>query len=431
MIKRKDWEMRSLKTAALLAAAALTLTACGSGGGDDAASDGKTKLRFSYWGSDSRQKMTEQVIAAFEKKNPTIDVVGEFSDWPSYYESLATKVAANDAPDVMTLEIRGLSEYAGRGALADLTGKVNTADLDQGVLPAGQVDGKQYAIPTGVNVFAVLANKATIEKAGEKMPDDKTWTWDEYIELSSKITKGGDGSVYGTEYTFNPAYLTIFAAQRGESFYNNGKIGITPETLKAWWANFDKLIKEKGSPDAAKMAETAAAGQEQSLIATNKGGFGMWWTNQLGAMAKSSGQELTLLRLPKAPDAQKSGLFLQPAMHWTVSSKTEHPAEAQKFVDFLLNDPEAGAILLSDRGLPINSKVLAAIKDKLPPADTQSLEFIESIKSELDSVVVPPKGGGKMEDIIRRYSEAVTSGQQTPDEAATKLLEEANAAIAG
>ncbi|GII04403.1 ABC transporter substrate-binding protein [Planobispora takensis] len=423
--------MRSLKTVAALAVAALTLTACGSGGGDGEAADGKVKLRFSYWGADSRQKLTEQAIAAFEKKNPNIDVVGEFSDWASYYESLATKVAANDAPDVMTLEIRGLSEYAGRGALTDLSGKVNTADLDQGVLPSGQVEGKQYALPTGVNVFAVLANKATIEKAGEKMPDDATWTWDDYIELSSKITKGGGGSIYGTEYTFNPAYLTIFAAQRGEQFYNNGKIGITPETLKAWWANFDKLIKTKGSPDAAKMAETAAAGQEQSLIATNTGGFGMWWTNQLGAMTKSSGQELTLLRLPKSPDAQKSGLFLQPAMHWTISSKTEHPAEAQKFVDFLLNDPEAGAILLSDRGLPINSKVLASIKDKLPPADQQTLTFIDSIKGDLDQVVVPPKGGGKMEDIIRRYSEAVTSGQQSPDEAATKLLEEANAAISG
>ncbi|MBG0813714.1 ABC transporter substrate-binding protein [Planomonospora sp. ID82291] len=425
--------MRSLKTAALLAVAALTLTACGSGDGGDAASDGKVKLRFSYWGSDSRQKMTEQAIAAFEKKNPTIDVVGEFSDWQSYYESLATKVAAGDAPDVMTLEIRGLAEYAGRGALTDLAGKVNTADLDQSILPAGQVDGKQYAIPTGVNVFAMLASKSILDKAGQELPDDKTWTWDDYIKLSAKISEAGKGEYYGTEYTSNnPAYLTIFAAQRGEKFYDNGKIGLTPDTLKAWWANFTNLIETKGSPDASKMNEIIAAGQEQSLIATNKGAFGMWWSNQLGAMVKSSGQEdLSLLRLPKTADAQSGGLFLQPAMHWTISSKTEHPAEAQKFVDFLLNDPEAGGILLSDRGLPINSKVLAAIKDKLPPADQKSLAFIDSVKSELTPVIVPPKGGSKMEDIIKRYTEAVTAGQQTPDEAATKFLEEANAAISG
>nr|BFE82455.1 hypothetical protein GCM10020093_050560 [Planobispora longispora] len=209
--------MRSLKTVALLAAAALTLTACGGGDGGEAAGDGKVKLRFSYWGSDARQKLTEQAIAAFEKKNPNIDVVGEFSDWPSYYESLATKVAANDAPDVMTLEIRGLAEYSSRGALADLTGKVNVADLDQTVLATGSFDGKQYAIPTGVNVFAMFVNKPVLDKAGEKLPDDTSWTWDDYVKLSEKITKAGDGSTFGTEYTFNQVYLSMFAAQRGRS----------------------------------------------------------------------------------------------------------------------------------------------------------------------------------------------------------------------
>ena len=99
-------------------------------------------LVFSYWGSDARQKLTEEAIKKFEEKNPTIDVEGDFSDWDSYYEKLATKVAANDAPDVMTIEIRGLSEYAGRGTLADLSGKVNTADLDQQVL-ASRPDRRQ------------------------------------------------------------------------------------------------------------------------------------------------------------------------------------------------------------------------------------------------------------------------------------------------
>ncbi len=423
--------MRSLKMAALLTVAAMALTACGSGGGDDAA-DGKVKIRFSYWGSDSRQKLTEEVIAAFEKKNPDIDVVGEFSDWQSYYESLATKVAAGDAPDVMTLEIRGLAEYAGRGAIADLTGKVDTAALDQDALAAGQVDGKQYAIPTGVNVFAMYANKSVLEKAGVELPDDKTWTWDDYIKLSAEISKAGKGEYYGTEYTSNnPTYPTIYAAQRGEKLYDNGKIGITADTLKAWWGNFLTMIETKASPDAAKMNEIIAAGVEQSLIGTNKGAFGMWWSNQLGTLAKVSGSELAMLRMPKLESGGSNGMFLQPAMHWTISSKTGHPAEAQKFVEFLINDPEAGGILLSDRGLPINSKVLEAIKGKLTPADQQSLEFIDEVKSELSAAVVPPKGASKMEDVIKRYTEAVTAGQMTPDEAAGKFLEEANAAISG
>src|SRR5690606_38298209 len=138
---------RKTMWAAVLSAVALTASACGSGsggGGEDAGGGDKVTIPFAYWGRDARQKLTEEAIKKFEEKNPTIDVEGDFANWDSYYEKLATKVAANDAPDVLSIEIRGLSEYAGRGALMDLAGKVPTADLDQQVLSSGQIDGKQF-----------------------------------------------------------------------------------------------------------------------------------------------------------------------------------------------------------------------------------------------------------------------------------------------
>lgn len=418
-------------TVAVLAAAVMT-AACGSGGsgGGDGGGDGKVKITFAYWGSDARQKLTEQVIQKFEEKNPNIDVEGDFSNWESYYEKLATKVAANDAPDVMSIEIRGLSEYAGRGALADLAGKVPAADLDQQVLTSGQIDGKQYAIPTGVNAFSMLANPSALEKAGEKLPDDKTWTWDDWVSTAQKIS-GGGGEVTGAEYNYNPAWLQIFAAQRGEKMYDGTKMGVSAETMKAWWAIHQKLIETKGSPDAAKSAELEAAGPEQSLLATNQGVFGMWWSNQLNALSKASGQELALLRMPKAEGATTSGMFLQPAMFYTASAKSEHPAEAAKLIDFLVNDPDAATILLSDRGLPTNSKVLAAVRAKLPAVDQKTLDFIEEVKGELSPIVAPPKGALEMEDILQRNTEEVLFGRANADAAAQKFLQEANAAIAG
>ncbi|MER5650285.1 extracellular solute-binding protein [Streptosporangium sp. NPDC002524] len=416
----------------ILAATAITLiavsaTACGSDDGGGEAS-GKTKVVFSYWGSDARQKLTETAIAAFEKKNPTIDVEGDFSDWDSYYEKLATKTAAGDAPDVMSIEIRGLAEYSGRATLADLNGKVNTTDLDQDVLKAGQVDGKQYAIPTGVNTFPMIVNKAAIEKAGQKVPDDTTWTWDEYISIAQQVTEKGDGKVWGTEYNENPAFLQLFAAQRGEQFYKDGKIGLSEQTIKDWWALLQKIITTKAGPDAALMLETGTK-VDQALLATNASAFGSWWSNQLTALSKGSGQELDLLRMPKAEGATTAGMFLQPAMYYTISSKTERAEAAQKFVDFLVNDPEAGAILLSDRGLPTNAKVVTAIKDKLTPTDQKVLAFIDSIRSELSPISIPPKGAMEMEDILKRATDSVLFNKTSADEAAKAFLTEANAAI--
>ncbi|MEU8302760.1 extracellular solute-binding protein [Actinomadura sp. NPDC048955] len=414
----------------ILAATALTLlavsaTACGSGDGD---SGGKNRIVFSYWGSDSRQKLTEAAIAKFEAKNPGIDVEGDFSDWDSYYEKLATKTAAGDAPDVMSIEIRGLAEYAGRGTLADLTGKVNTADLDQSVLKAGQVDGKQYAIPTGVNAFPMVVNKAALEKYGQKAPDDKTWAWDDYVATSQKVTEKSGGKVWGTEYNENPAFLQIFAAQRGEQFYGDGKVALSEQTVKDWWALLKKIIDTKAGPAAAKMLETGTK-VDQALLATNTSVFGSWWSNQLDALTKGSGQELDLLRMPKAPGASASGMFLQPAMYYTISAKSEKAENARKFVDFLVNDPEAGGILLSDRGLPTNAKVIATIKSRLTPADQKVLAFMDSIKGDLSPVVVPPKGAMEMEDILKRATDSVLFGKAQPDAAAKTFLTEADNAL--
>jgi multiple sugar transport system substrate-binding protein len=425
---------KKMWSAALLATAVLAVTAaCGSGGGESAGgADGKIKLRFSYWGSDARQKMTEEAIKKFEAKNPTIDVEGEFSDFASYYETLSTKVAANDAPDVITIEIRGLREYADRGTLADLASKVNTADIDAKVLTTGAIDSKQFAIPTGVNAFSLVVNPGLVESSKAKLPDDTKWTWDDYVDLASKVSSGSGGKVTGTQLSWNPAYLQIYAAQKGEPFYSGNKLGMSPQTIKDWWAIMQNLIKTKGAPDAAKSSEIGATSIDQSLLATNTGAMGMWWSNQLGAVTKASGQNLNLLRMPKVAGATTSGMFLQPAMFYTASSKSEHAAEAAKFIDFMINDPEAGAIILSDRGLPASSKVLAAVKDKLPDADKKTLEFIDSVKSELaDPPAAPPKGASAMEDILTRYSEEVMFGRMTPDDAAQKFITEANASIAG
>ncbi|HEX4816642.1 MAG TPA: extracellular solute-binding protein [Nonomuraea sp.] len=423
---KKKW------STALLATAVLAVTAaCGSGGGGGETADGRTVLRFSYWGSDARQKMTEEAIKKFEAKNPTIDVQGEFSDFDSYYETLSTKVAASDAPDVITIEIRGLREYADRGTLADLNGKVDTADLDPKLLASGNLDGKQFAIPTGANAFSLVVNPALVEESGQKLPDDAAWTWQDYVDLASKVTGGSGGKVTGTQLSWNPAYLQIFAAQRGEQFYQGNKLGLTPDTIKAWWEIMSNLIKTKGAPDAAKSTEIGATSVDQSLLATNTGSMGMWWSNQLGAINKASGKEVELLRMPKAEGSTTGGMFLQPAMFYTASAKSEHAAETAKFVDFMVNDPEAGAIILSDRGLPANIKVLAAVKDKLPPADQKTLAFLEEVKGELtETPSAPPKGSSAMEDILTRYSEEVMFGRMTPDEAAQKLITEANASIA-
>ena len=100
-------------TVAAAAAVVLSLTACG-GGSPSQSADGTVELRFSWWGSDKRAQVTQEAIDAFEAENPNIKIKPEYGDWSGYWDKLATQVAANDAPDIIQMDEKFITEYSSR-----------------------------------------------------------------------------------------------------------------------------------------------------------------------------------------------------------------------------------------------------------------------------------------------------------------------------
>ncbi|WP_338054027.1 ABC transporter substrate-binding protein [Streptomyces spiramenti] len=413
---------------ALAVVGAMTLTACG-GGNSGGGEDGDITLRVAWWGSDHRQRITEEAIAKFEEQNEGITIQPEYSTFDSYYDQLTTQVASNDAPDVFAVEIRRFGELARGGVMADLGDKVDTGDLNAELLESGAIDGTQYGIPTGANAFAIMANTKVFEDAGLELPDDTAWTWEDYLELSAELTDVSDSGIYGTQISNNDAWLRVFSAQQGEEFYTDGQLGITEETVTDWFQYQLDQIDQGASPDGPRSVEIGS-NVETSLIATNTGGMGMWWTNQLGTLSSGSGENVELLRMPNAGNGGGGGMFLQPTMFWAVSGNSPEQEAAAKLVDFLVNDPEAGAIQGSDRGLPMNSSVLDAVRDGLPEEDQKSLSFLEDISDETDTPPTAlPSGAGEIPNLLTRYSEEVYFGRMTPQEAAAQFVSEANGTL--
>src|SRR5688500_8425970 len=126
----------TIRLAATLFGAALLTTACGSESGDD----GPVTIRFSWWGNEDRAKITNEAGRAFEKANPDITVETESIDFNSYFDRLATSVAAQDEPDVITMGGAYPREYADRGVLLDLeqvSGELDLSKLDENALSNG------------------------------------------------------------------------------------------------------------------------------------------------------------------------------------------------------------------------------------------------------------------------------------------------------
>src|SRR3712207_2632400 len=106
----------------------MPVAACGDDGAGD---DGKVHLRFVWWGNADRAALTNKAVDAFEKKNPTIKVERNFSEFNAYFQKLATEISGGAAPDVLQMDFRFLREYAERGQLAELgTGDTTVATGD-------------------------------------------------------------------------------------------------------------------------------------------------------------------------------------------------------------------------------------------------------------------------------------------------------------
>lgn len=455
MTSRTPWK----RMAALLAASTLALTACGQADnlaedeettapvqtaqetetdqppateGDGGGEPGEATIRFAWWGSDSRHQMNQQLIDAFEAEHPNITVVPDYTDWGGYWDKLATQTAAGDTPDVMMQEERYLREYADRGILANLNDfDVDTSKIDPSILGSGEFSDGLWGIATGVNVRVMMADPEVFAAAGIEMPDDKTWTWDDYNEIMSQISANTEDGVYGAQDFGIPesVELTVWARQHGQDLWDpSGEIGFDPETMAARWQVTLDLIEAGGAPEVSQGLEINAAGPEQSLVATGRGAISPFWSNQLEAITSAAGHELQLLRYPGESQFERQGLFLKPAMALSMSASSEYPEEAALFLDWMLNSPEAGEIILSDRGLPANLDVRAHIMDQLGEADQQAAQFVEDVSADiLDSANTPPRGAGEVNSLLQRINEEVLFGQITPQEGAERFIEEASA----
>jgi multiple sugar transport system substrate-binding protein len=411
----------------------MALSACG--GGATAQKDGgPVELRFSWWGSDKRAQVTQAAIAAFEAENPNIKIKPEYGDWSGYWDKLATQVAANDAPDIIQMDEKYITEYSTRGALLDLSKyNIDTSKLDEAALNAGKGEKGLTGIAAGINAATILANPAVFKAAGVALPDDKTWTWDDFERISAEVTANSPKGTYGAAaYGTDEASLGVWLRQNGKTLYtSDGKLGFEPSDIAEWWANLKELSEKKAVPTASEVVEAEAAPLDQSGLATGKNGLAFWWSNQLPALEKAAGSDLQILRFPsttgKAADAQ---LWYKASQFWSASSRTKHPEETAKFINFLANSEKAGEALLADRGVYPNSDVRAAIESKLTPADIKVVKFIDQIKDELgEAPAPPPKGAGAIQEIVKRYTSEVLFNRLSTDDAGKKAVDEMKSAI--
>jgi multiple sugar transport system substrate-binding protein len=351
----------------LTMATGMLLTGCG---GDTASSTSKKSgskdevVKIQFWDENAgpgRTPYWEEVIKRFEAKNPKIDV--EYVGIPnsSAKSKYDAAIAAEDMPDVGSVQTTWLPEFSIRKALlpldsyfkkSEISEKINASATD--VNKKITQDGKLYGIPYAQNLDSLWIRTDWFEKAGVQEPK----TWDEFFAVIEKMRDKANNR-YG--FTIRGGAGASFTIQRamfaysGLSYFNeNGKTNINDpkhvEFVEKYFSYYDKLTPKS---DITNGYKEMIAGFDTGVVAMVHHNPGSYGEHNKALPAGS----YKLIPLPTTED----GKYVAEggnAVNMAIFKSTEHPDEAWKFVEFI-NSEEAQSYWNQQTGqIPTNSDVL-------------------------------------------------------------------------
>lgn len=412
----------------------------GTGGDDaegDAGSGGATsdvELRLMVWASAEEADRYEEDLAGFTDSTG-IGVKLEFLDVGGYQDKLNTLFAAGDPPDVMFLVGRWIGEYASRGVLADMREYTDVLDLDavnQPILEQATYEGTLMGVPTGSTTIGFVYNAELVESLGLTLPDDTTWSWDDFVDFNTQIYEASGGETYGTGF-YVPWLPTItqWVRQRGQDLFTaDGTLGTDAETIADYFQMVQDMRASGGFAPKGALEEDAAASLEQSPIGRGLIASQIIPANQFSDLNTGLDGKLALLRVPGETDQVRRGYTVTPTLLWSMAAESEHPSEAAQLVNYLTNDPASYAARSIFLGVPINADVAEALAPDLDENQQTFVDFTVAISEEdLPPYAMEPAGAGEVQNILVTLSTEVEYERMTPQEAGEEFMTQGAAAL--
>lgn len=394
-----------------------------------------TDLRLYWWGSQDRARRTLEVAALFNQRFPDYNANGE-TVGADYWPKLSTMMVGRNLPDVYQLEPNTMPDYARRGACYDLSGflgsGIKTDKFAPGVLDLTTVDGKPWGIALGLNSFSIFYDTEIFASTG-LTPPAYGITWDELGALATEMTKAANkpgfaGMPNGSRYNY---LLDPWLRQRGKRlFTEDGKLGFTEDDAKAWYDYWDKLQKAGAlvAPDTM-AADTNSI--DTNAITAGKCALAFTYSNQLEGYQGVIKQPLEITTLPVQQKGGELGMWYRPALIWSVGQSSGDPEGAAKFIDFFVNDPDAGLILGVERGVNVNVDVRAKVAPTLNPIAKKVVDYVGFLEDKVTTYPFPaPKGYTEFDQtVMRGTADELAFGRIGVADAAKRLIEDGTRAI--
>lgn len=263
-------KVRQMAAALLCGGLTLGLAACG-GGSDTAKSGDQANQMYTWVSSQSDREQWETFVKGVqETADKGFKLTLDGPSFQEYWTKVKTRMAASDAPCIITTQAARAQELKELLAPLDELAKEAGLDLKQynpAMMQGMTVDGTVRAIPYDAEPMVLYYNKTMFKNAGLKEPG-VNYTMEQFISDAKALTKDG---VQGFAVAPDPGYPYLpFAFANGHSPVKDGKLALTQQGfVDDIQAVFDLVTKEKVAvpPNSADTTDVPMQGFQAKKVA--------------------------------------------------------------------------------------------------------------------------------------------------------------------
>ena len=383
------------RTLAGIAAAALIvpLAACGgSGNGGTATAEGipakgtDDGTEITLWTRSPLERQAKNVVEAYNKSHknqvkleiiPNDDMEGKVGG-ASQTDSL---------PDILAGDVVRIPYWASEGIFTDITKQIdgldNKADLQQGHIEAGTVDGAEYTLPFITDVSVMVWNKNLYKEAGLD-PERGPKSIDQFVEQAKKVAalnKDGVAGSYLAGQSGGALVFDLFPSvwADGESVMNKdgSEATLDNDSMKGVLDAYKELANTTNGLGAGSKEETGATWT--APFANGKIGvmpYPNTSTTALFDAEKDGGFEVGVAPIPGTKEGKTSTVLGGDAMG--ISKDSKHVAQAWNFLYWLMQSDAQKEVFADQGDTASNIQTLkTAYKDADPRIQTINSVIID------------------------------------------------------
>ena len=332
----------------------------------------RTQIRMSWWGNDNRHEYTMNGVGIFEKENPDIKVKNTYGVWQGFERRMRVAMESHTEADVMQINYAWIDQYSPDGSgfydLSELSDYIDLSNFEESDLQYGIKNGKLNALPIAFNSYEFYYNQVIWDKYGLEFPK----TWDEVFAAAEVMREDG---IYPFGFVKKQAFmlsLSWFEQTHGKRvFSEDGMLNVDEKELGEMLDFYRKMVDEK--------VMIPVEDFEKSKFADGTVAATMCWVSDAGNYCnalESKGGIPKIAGYLIPDDSKLSGWYIKPATMYAISAYTDHPQEAAKLLNFLINSPEMASLQMSEKGVPVSKTARQTLHD-MPDSDI-SYEFMAS-----------------------------------------------------